>query len=276
MAKRPAKKTAKKAAPKKITPKTESKPVPPKEQQLPPFAPHVYQAIEDIAKEFALTGIDKTHETDNKSFKFRGIDDVMQALSGLQIKYKLRIMPDYSEAHSWTGVTSKGYPINYTRVKGVFAFVSTVDGSTHPVSTFGEAGDSGDKATAKAMSIAYKYAATLCFCIPLKGAMPDPDQNTYEFNANAQRPVDQDVHDIPPETESQDPDDGPSAIVLIPQMREALTQCKTAAEARAKAKTFTPFVNKLSETERDACVAACMEIIRAKESNAQTTAPTHT
>lgn len=44
-------------------------------------------------------------------------------------------------------------------VKAEFDFVATEDGSKHTVVTYGEAMDSGDKATNKAMSIAYKYAA---------------------------------------------------------------------------------------------------------------------
>ena len=47
----------------------------------------------------------------------------------------------------------------YVTVRAEFDFVSTEDGSIHTVVTYGEAMDSGDKATNKAMSIAYKYAA---------------------------------------------------------------------------------------------------------------------
>ena len=56
--------------------------------------------------------------------------------------------------------------MNYVTVKAEFDFICTDDGSTHTVTTFGEGSDAGDKATNKAMSIAYKYAAFQTFCIP--------------------------------------------------------------------------------------------------------------
>ena len=43
----------------------------------------------------------------------------------------------------------------------------------------GEAMDSGDKATNKAMSAAYKYAAFQTFAIPTEGT-PDADAETHE------------------------------------------------------------------------------------------------
>ena len=48
-------------------------------------------------------------------------------------------------------------------------FVAIEDGSKHTVKTYGEAMDSGDKATNKAMSAAYKYAAFQAFAIPTEG-----------------------------------------------------------------------------------------------------------
>jgi hypothetical protein len=67
-------------------------------------------------------------------------------------------------------------------VHAEFDFVSASDGSKHTVSTFGEAMDSGDKATNKAMSAAYKYAAFQAFAIPTEGDN-DPDNSTHEVKA---------------------------------------------------------------------------------------------
>lgn len=54
------------------------------------------------------------------------------------------------------------------------------DGSIHTVTTYGEAMDSGDKATNKAMSIAYKYAAFQAFCIPTEETAIDADAETHQ------------------------------------------------------------------------------------------------
>ncbi|MDQ5946009.1 MAG: hypothetical protein QG619_1432, partial [Pseudomonadota bacterium] len=63
-----------------------------------------------------------------------------------------------------------------------FDLVSTEDGSKATVCTYGEAMDSADKATNKAMSAAYKYLALLVFCIPTEAtADTDADFSTHEL-----------------------------------------------------------------------------------------------
>lgn len=64
-------------------------------------------------------------------------------------------------------------------VKAEFDFVATEDGSKHTVETYGEAMDSSDKATNKAMSIAYKYAAFQAFCIPTEETAIDADAEVH-------------------------------------------------------------------------------------------------
>ena len=44
--------------------------------------------------------------------------------------------------------------------------------------------DTGDKATNKAMSAAYKYAAFQAFCIPVEGT-PDADEQSHSVTAAA-------------------------------------------------------------------------------------------
>jgi hypothetical protein len=67
--------------------------------------------------------------------------------------------------------------------------VSAEDGSMHTAIAYGEAMDSGDKATNKAMSAAYKYACMEVFCIPTEGT-PDADAETHEVAAVPQIPTD--------------------------------------------------------------------------------------
>jgi hypothetical protein len=67
----------------------------------------------------------------------------------------------------------------YITVEAEFDFVSSEDGTKHTVKTFGEAMDSGDKATNKAMSAAYKYACFQAFSIPTE-SRDDADYQTHE------------------------------------------------------------------------------------------------
>ncbi len=69
-----------------------------------------------------------------------------------------------------------------------FDFVAAEDGSKHTVITVGEAMDSGDKASNKAMSAAYKYAAFQAFCIPTEGDN-DADSQTHEVAAATTDPI---------------------------------------------------------------------------------------
>jgi hypothetical protein len=54
----------------------------------------------------------------------------------------------------------------------------------HTVKTYGEAMDSGDKSTNKAMSAAYKYAAFQSFCIPTEGDN-DSENQTHEVKKSS-------------------------------------------------------------------------------------------
>ena len=65
----------------------------------------------------------------------------------------------------------------YTRLTIRFDFIA-IDGSSISATVIGEAMDSGDKATNKAMSIAFKYACFQVFCIPTE-EMQDPDSETH-------------------------------------------------------------------------------------------------
>lgn len=155
-------------------------------------APQVYAAINAVQKEIAITGISKNNATTGGAkFKFRGIDDVYNALSPLIAKHGLVIAPRYSDRAFVERKSSNGNSLFYITVTGHFDFISMVDGSKHTVTTFGEAMDSGDKGTNKAMAIAHKYALLQVFAIPTEGDN-DPDNYThnpqpYQGNNNQQQ-----------------------------------------------------------------------------------------
>jgi hypothetical protein len=68
-----------------------------------------------------------------------------------------------------------------------FDIVSAADGSSHTVEVWGEAIDAGDKATNKALTAAYKYAAFQVFCIPVAGHA-DPDLHSPSLAVAASQP----------------------------------------------------------------------------------------
>lgn len=129
----------------------------------------VYESIALVSGDVAKEGISKDRRNQQQGYSFRGIDDVYNALSPLLAKYKLCILPRIISREMVERKGSKGNALFYVTVQAEFDFVSAEDGSKHTVSTFGEAMDSADKATNKAMSAAYKYAAMQTFCIPTEG-----------------------------------------------------------------------------------------------------------
>ena len=76
-------------------------------------------------------------------------------------------------------MSKSGGNLFYVTVEAEFDLVAAEDGSKHTIRTFGEAMDSGDKATNKAMSAAYKYAAMQAFSIPTEGDN-DTENHTHE------------------------------------------------------------------------------------------------
>lgn len=142
--------------------------------------PRVYTVIAAIAGELAQSGIGKTRQNQQQHYNFRGIDDVYNALAPLLAKHQLVILPRMLARACLERTTQKGSVLFYVTVDAEFDFVAAEDGSSHTVKTFGEAMDSADKATNKAMSAAYKYAAFQAFCIPTEGDN-DADATTHDL-----------------------------------------------------------------------------------------------
>lgn len=139
----------------------------------------VYQAINAVQADLARTGIAKDRRNQQQGYQFRGIDDVYAALAPLLAKHGLCILPRVLTRTCTERNTARGGALFYTTVEAEFDFVCAEDGSKHTVKTFGEAMDSGDKSTNKAMSAAYKYACLQAFSIPTEGDN-DADATSHE------------------------------------------------------------------------------------------------
>ena len=144
----------------------------------------VYAAINAIQSDLSKEGITKDKRNQAQGYNFRGIDDVYNALSPLLAKHGLCILPRILTRTCDERQTAKGGTMFYVTVEAEFDFVSAKDGSSHVVRTFGEAMDSADKATNKAMSAAYKYAAFQAFAIPTEGDN-DADAHTPQVTPKA-------------------------------------------------------------------------------------------
>lgn len=135
----------------------------------------IYEAINNVMADIGYIGKDKRNSQQN--FNYRGVDDVMNALQPALVKHKVFVAPEVLEHTREERQTKSGGSIIYSILKVKFTFTAS-DGTAVPVTVIGEAMDSADKSSNKAMSVAFKYACFQLFCIPTE-EMIDPDADTY-------------------------------------------------------------------------------------------------
>lgn len=142
--------------------------------------PQVYAAIAAVAADLSRLGIPKTQINNAEQYSFRSIDQVFNRLSPALAAHRLCILPRMLEREVSERNGGEGTLLIAVSVKVAFDFVCADDGSSHTVEAFGEALDPSDKATAKAVTAAYKYAVLQAFCIPLSGT-DDADSRSYQI-----------------------------------------------------------------------------------------------
>ena len=133
--------------------------------------PLIYKKIIEVMQD--INAISKGRKNDQQHFMFRGIDDVMNELHPTLAKCGVFVLPNVLEETRTTGKTARGGDMFYTRLKIKFGFYAE-DGSHVDAVVIGEAMDTADKASNKALSIGLKYAMLQVFCIPTEDEK-DPD-----------------------------------------------------------------------------------------------------
>ena len=137
-----------------------------------PANARIYDAICGVMEDIGAVG--KNDVNRQQGFKYRSIDAVMNALSPAMIKHKVFCVPELLEQSREERQTSKGAQLIYSICRMRYRFYTT-DGSYVDAITVGEGMDSGDKATNKAMAIAFKYACFQTFCIPYVSSCEERD-----------------------------------------------------------------------------------------------------
>ena len=119
----------------------------------------------------------KGDRNETQGFSFRGIDAVVNAVSPALRKHGVVVTPDVRSIERATVEVGRNRtPMGHVTVVVAYTFTAP-DGSSIVTSAAGEAMDSGDKATPKAMSVAYRTALLQALCLPTDE--PDPDAETY-------------------------------------------------------------------------------------------------
>ena len=141
----------------------------------------IYKKMSDVMKSIGAIG--KTQTNSSQGYKFRGIDNMINALYPALCKHDVVMIPECAgENHDTKDVTRGNGKQGVDKTVHLFMkyhFVAE-DGSRVTVGPIPSEGlDSGDKATNKALSAALKYALIQTFCIPTED-MEDGDSVSPE------------------------------------------------------------------------------------------------
>lgn len=142
-------------------------------------APLIYAALNAVMED--VGAVKKNDVNDFQKFMFRGVDAVVNAVYPALIKHRVSVTPNvrtYDYGTIETGQGNNRKPMGHARVVVEYTFTAAEDGSAVTASAAGEAFDSGDKATPKAMSVALRTALLQSLMLPTHD--PDPDAMTYE------------------------------------------------------------------------------------------------
>lgn len=136
----------------------------------------IYELIGKAIGKIGAIGKDNVNQ--QQKFRYRGIDQVYNALNPVMAELGIFFCPEVLDMKREDRVTKNGTALTYTILTIRFTAFAP-DGSNVSLTVMGEGMDSGDKGCNKAMSVAMKYAMFQLFCIPTE-EMKDPDADVYE------------------------------------------------------------------------------------------------
>lgn len=152
----------------------------------------IYKAM--IAAMADIGAVSKAQTNQQQHFRYRGIDDAMNALYPVLAKHGLFLVPEVLEQTREERVTKSGGNLIYSILKVRYTMYAG-DGSSVSAVVIGEGMDSADKSSNKAVAAAMKYAIFQMFCIPtedMRNDDPDkvtpPDSTPKGMNDMAQQP----------------------------------------------------------------------------------------
>nr|WP_321298383.1 ERF family protein [uncultured Sphaerochaeta sp.] len=151
---------------------------------------NIYQAMAEVMKDVEAIGKDQQNK--QQGFKFRGIDDVYNAVHPIFAKHGVFTVPTVLSERTEERQTRSGGNLIYRILTMKYTFFAS-DGSSVEAVVIGEGMDSGDKGANKGMAIAHKYALLQTLCIPTED-MVDPDSEVPESSTrkpDTGRPVQQ-------------------------------------------------------------------------------------
>jgi hypothetical protein len=147
--------------------------------------PTIFHLLADAKKEIGAVGKNDTNQI--QKFKFRGIDAVVNAVAPVFNQLGVITVPEVLEHEYETVVIgAKQTQMGHVRLIVKYHFYGP-DGDFVTATVASESMDSGDKATPKAMSVAFRTALLQVLNLPTDE--PDPDSESYERSSAKSTPA---------------------------------------------------------------------------------------
>jgi len=142
----------------------------------------IYEALLSIMA--GIEPIAKSKKNTQQNYSFRGVDDIYSVLNPMLIANKVLLIPEVIDHKITEFNSAKGTLLFRAIVTMRYRFISVVDNSFVETIMTGEGMDSGDKATPKATSMAFKYMAFQMFCIPVDESI-DAEHDNHEVTTHS-------------------------------------------------------------------------------------------
>lgn len=129
---------------------------------------NIYFALNAAMRDISAKGIAKLGSANlgGATVRFRGIEAAMNEMSPILVNHGITVTARYSElAIQERAKAEAGKATRFATIKGSFVFAAQ-DGTFVVAECYGEAMDSGDKATIKAQSVAFRTALFQQFVVP--------------------------------------------------------------------------------------------------------------
>lgn len=146
--------------------------------------PAVFAAMQAVQREM-LAGVGKNSTNLQQKYKYRSIEDVVNAMAPVLVANDLMIVPHCREATSGEYTTGGGTKMQRVFMHMDYKILCTKDGSEYTASVANEGSDMTDKASNKCLSFCYKYMLSQAFCIPFKDMGDDDGDNGRGYTDNA-------------------------------------------------------------------------------------------
>lgn len=146
----------------------------------------IYKKMALVMKDIGSVGKDQKNSA--QGYKFRGIDDLINALNPALIKNEVfmttKVLHFKTELKDVIRSSGKTGVDKHVELIMEYSFHAE-DGSSVSSTVAAEGIDGGDKSVNKSLSAALKYALIQSFCVPTVNVLDEADKDTIEIGTQA-------------------------------------------------------------------------------------------